>query len=51
MKKYDRRAGEMAQLLEALDVLLEDPGSIPTTHTQLTIVTPVPGDPWHQGCM
>ena len=41
------RVEEMAEQLRAFDVLLEDPGSSPSTHLsthQLPII-PVPGDP------
>lgn len=41
------RVEEMAQQLRAFDVLLEDPGSGPSTHMaahQLSVI-PVPGDP------
>lgn len=40
-----RGAAKMAQQLRAIAAFAEDPGSVPSTHMELTTVTPAPEDP------
>lgn len=45
-KQKTEGVGEVAQGLSALAALVEDPGSVPSNHTRLTLLqTPAPGNP------